>query len=163
MTTDERSLDRVLSEALRLRDAGAPYSALARLGAILNVIPRLNGQSRAQWEQTLRAQSMPEAAIVAGEVRRNSDRLRTTINVGDTWNADELVLILTIRVELELVGAYLRFMGRTVSFDLADVDEGIARIRGSPLHAALFRSVATSVGRNWGLPIVSSWIGPASV
>jgi hypothetical protein len=158
MVIDEVKLSEFLSEAVRLRDAGARYSSVARLGAILNVVSRLEGPVSERWMRELHAHASPDQDTIFDAMERNKSRLLRILSIGGVWNEDEIALMLTIRIELDLVHSVVSLWGKQAPLDLSDADVALTRARCSAGNVNRFRSVEESVQRNWGLPIASRWL-----
>jgi hypothetical protein len=148
---------------LRYRDLlarGAPFSALAAFGGIVNVLPQLSARARALWIDRLMLEPLGPELVdhAAGEASRERERMRRIGSVGESWEWEELVLLVTSRVQLDLVAEALHFAGHTPKFDLMDVDELLNRIAKSRANAGLYASARDQCRRNWGLPISSRWL-----
>jgi hypothetical protein len=102
---------------------------------------------------------MREAAIA--EAIKNASRLQRMLSIGTTFTYEELMLAITIRVELQLLSQFLASGGEAPDFHFLDIDDELWRVAGHPENASAFRSAQTEARRNWGAPIQASWIESA--
>ena len=87
------------------------------------------------------------------------ERLANILSVGDQWEWEELVLVVGKRVELDLVGELLRFLGHPMDVNVSRADDLIRRVAASKKNGATYDSARRQCARNWGLPIRSPWLG----
>jgi hypothetical protein len=146
----------------RLRAAGAAYAALVKLGEIGNVLDHNEGNDPAvqKWKLSVGQAQIPDAmreAAVA-EAIKSASRLQRMLSIGTTFTYEELMLAITMRVELELLSEFLAQRGQTPEFHLSAIDDELSRVAGLHENASAFRSAQTAARRNWGVPIQASWI-----
>lgn|SRR5258708_2158858 len=149
----------------RLRAAGAAYSALVRLGEIGNVLDHKDGHDPAvqKWKLTVGEAQIPDAmrGAAIAEAIKDVSRLQRMLSIGTTFTYEELMLAITIRVQLELLSQFLAQRGEAPDFHLSAIDDGLRRVAGHHENASAFRSAQTAARRNWGAPIQASWIESA--
>ena len=87
------------------------------------------------------------------EAMKNVSRLRRMLTIGTTFIYEELLLAITIRVELGLFAQFLAQRGEAPDFHLSAIDDELRRVAGHHENAAAFRSAQAPAKRNWGAPI----------
>jgi hypothetical protein len=149
----------------RLRAAGAAYAALVRLGEIDNILNQNEGHDPAvqKWKLSVGQAQIPDAMREAAiaEAFKSVSRLRRMLSIGTTFVYEELMLAITIRVELELLSRFLAQRGTAPDFHLLAIDDELRRVAVHHENASAFRSAQTAARRNWGAPIQASWIEDA--
>ncbi len=147
-------LDQRWSEYETLARVGEYYAAMLRVAEICSVTrepetpPSGEHEGRCH-EIEISAQMLD--ALLAG-IRRQEERLRKVVAFGDKWNEDEIMLVLTIRIQNDLLLEYLRSRGvdagAPVSMSWDDLVEQF-----SPGNARELNRTLAALRRNWGLPI----------
>jgi hypothetical protein len=99
---------------------------------------------------------MRRAAIA--EAMKKVSRVKHILGIGTTFNDDELLLVITHRVQLGLLAQFLAKRGAVPEFHLSSIDDEMRRVAGYRENAAAFRSAQAAARKNWGAPIQSSWL-----
>ena len=148
------ALEKLLPEYERL-SSGAPFSALVRLGEVLAVADEeLPGATAAVRDHATPA-VVEAAAIEAVGIRRRALRV---LSIGTKFTWEELVLLLTMRIELELASSVMALFGiDTSAFDLGTLDAELRVVALSNENRARFASALATIRRNWAVPIVDRW------
>ena len=92
--------------------------------------------------------------MTGSEGRKHTQRM---LSAGTNFTYEEMVLAITLRVELQLLAEFLLKRRGTIEFapDLADKD--LREVSGYSQNVSAFRSAKAAAKRNWGIPIRSSW------
>ena len=161
-----RSVEQVISTAFlefqRLHAAGDSFSAFVSLGEIYNYLSQLDrhGPEVLKWRDTVSRltfsdQSLSEA-LVAG--RKQAERLRRILDVGTSFEYEELMLVIALRTELDMFCQFLRERGIVPDFDATLADEEIHAVATSRQHSGSFLNAQRAAKRNWKVPIASRWL-----
>src|SRR5262245_58262833 len=103
------------ADYMRLDREGAVYSACVRLGEIANCLrfAQLSPELVSKWSDVLKHVAIPPVTIqcISDEVARTVQRLNRMLGGGSSVTYEEMLLIITIRVELEMLLAFLAERG----------------------------------------------------
>jgi hypothetical protein len=149
-------LERVVPEYERLSSSGAAFSALVRLGEVLAVADdaEIHGARAAVRRHATAAVVEPAASEAVGV----HGRAVRVLSIGTKFTWDELVLVLTMRTELELASMVLDLFGVDTSpLDLATLDAELREVASSTENRARFASALATIRRNWDVPVVDRW------
>lgn len=142
--------------------AGAAYSALVRLGEIDNCLrygdlpePLVRKAHTAIHRAAISDEVLAKASA---EAKGNLARLKQMLSVGTRFTYEELLLAITMRVELELLEDFLRGRGMAVEFDARSLDDDLLEVARYHQNSSAFRSAQIAAKRNWGLPLRSQWL-----
>lgn len=149
-----------------LRASGEAYSALVRLAEIYNVVEQFEARhpDADTWLRRLddvcRSLSAEEIESFRLGEGKTVARLERILSVGTRFTFEELLLVLTLRVQLGLVHELMQRLGvaPTAEERLSSLDEDLQHIPGSRENRELFRSAQRSALSHWGLPIRSAWL-----
>ena len=156
-------LSRRVEEFERFRDGGEIYSAIARLAEIFHSLQSLSTGEASRWRQTVKhaLASAGRVDAVPRRVRSNAKRVRRLLAVGTSFGDEEVVLLLTLRIEGDLVEEFLRqWQGSGSGVRWDDIDTNVVALAKSVRHRRLFRRSQEQVRRNWGIPLHSKWLDP---
>lgn len=160
----EREFEKRWWEYERLRDVGETYAALLRISELENCLEKVfsrEGMYR-DWRAAIREThlSAREIARVRAGAKATANRLWKIVSTGTDFVYEELVLLLTLRVQLELVLEFLARRNITciASDRVAPTDEEISAIASSRRHRAAFSDAQIAVARHWGLPLRARWL-----
>lgn len=150
-------------EYVRLYRGGALYSAFVRLAEIAHCLRHdaLSPEVSDQWRAALDSLNVSgeEVRAVLHEAREEIKRLQRILSVGARYTYEELVLLITSRVELELLSDFLGERG----FDRLEMpitlDNDLEAIASSASNAGGFGSAQAAARKSWGLPLRSRWLG----
>lgn len=153
-------------EHLRLRREGAAYSSCVRLGEIENCVQfaNLSGGLALKWSNALEGVALPSSLIqaVRDEAKGNVQRLNRILNAPGSLVDEEMLLVVTMRVELEMLFTYFSGRGMDGLPDTSLLDEALVHAVRAPDNAATFLAAQKSARKNWGLPLRSKWLGTES-
>ena len=91
-------------------------------------------------------------------IEKNVNSMRRIIDVGLDPIYEEVVLILTLRVEIELMTALAVAAFGCVIDDTLDLDSHLKDVLDSSAFRSVTRTAKASIKRNWGLPLRTHWI-----
>lgn len=158
----ERAFEEKFHAYERFMAGGSPFSAILFLGEIENCLPLLEGPSRAKWVELVGRVSLSEDIVrqVRGELESTVETVRGILSYGSRWDYTELLLVLTHRIEIELVSEFLRRRDQLQPDEPAmdDIDEAMLQIATSKANKTHHQLAVSLARRNWGLPIVSQWL-----
>lgn len=143
-----------------MRQVGDPHAAATRLAEIVHCLPMLRKASRQKWTERLQIETLPDDFIQAIKVGLENDvqRIRRVLSIGTTWNGEEILLVLTLRIQVDLGVAFLNdWCSVEVKTNTADIDECIVRLSKTREHKRHFAESIGLMKKNWGLPINSRW------
>ena len=139
----------------------AYYPALKRLAQIYHCLPKMDKAERVKWEARLGEATVTREFIAAAKtgMAEELSQIRQILSVGSTWNDDEILLILTMRIQIDLALSFVAEHSlRKVTIVTDDIDESIKRIAVSKENARAFDMAVALIKKNWGLPITSRWL-----
>ena len=85
--------------------------------------------------------------------------MRKILSVGGRYHEEEIVLLLTLRIQLELVITFLNdHLSMRYTGVLHDIDEELSTLSESSTNGRAFRRATSLIKSNWGLPINSEWL-----
>jgi hypothetical protein len=162
---DSRLQEAVRQEFLRykdLREKGANYSAMAALGAVVNSVAQLPPRHEASWTARLRNERLTAVILEESgrDARRDIDRLIRILSIGPSWEFEEMVLVISRRVQVDLAIEALDFFGHSLNVDFGEVDRLLHRVAESKRNGSVYASARRQCAKNWGLPILNSWLAP---
>jgi hypothetical protein len=142
--------------------AGEPYSALVKLAEMGNVLDHQDAHDPVvqKWKRTVAEEQIPDTmrrAAIA-EAMKKVSRVKHILSIGTTFNDDELLLVITHRVQLGLLAQFLAKRDAVPEFHLSSIDDEMRRVAGYRENAAAFRSAQAAARKNWGPPFQSSWL-----
>jgi hypothetical protein len=158
-------LEEELQESFRfykkLLGAGVYYNALTYLAEIFHCLPALDDASDRRWTNTLRSEKLSAEtlnAAIAG-IEKDAQIIRRILSVGAVWNDDEILLVLTKRVQIDLLLVFLtEFCSYDRTVNIGDIDERINSISQTKENKHTFEEARNLMKKNWGLPIKSKWL-----
>jgi hypothetical protein len=136
--------------------AGAALAAITALGKALRCVPPGRREGIVAQIRTLTdPQVLANAAQEASAAHRQAARI---VAIGSSFDEDELLLVLTLRVQIELVKDVLEiFSVDSVAMDLGGIDAELREIAGSRSNRAAFSRALASMRRNSGIAIDDIW------
>ena len=144
-----------------LLQAGEYHSALNYLAEIFHCLSALDEESQRQWTASLMSEKLSPEMLNAGVegIEQEAQIIRRILSVGTVWNGEEILLVLTKRIQIDLLLDFLTEFcsyDRTVSID--DIDERLNSIAQSKENKHSFEESRNLMKENWGLPINSKWL-----
>jgi hypothetical protein len=138
------------------------YAALVGLAEVGNVLDQQDAHDPVaqKWKRMVGEEQISDAVHDAAiaEAMKKVSRALHILSVGTTFIYEELVLVITIRVELGLFAQFLARRGEAPDFRLSSIDDEMRRVAGYRENAGVFRSAQAAARKNWGAPIQSSWL-----
>lgn len=128
-----------------------PFSALASLGTILASLAQVPSDVRALLREQVRSRvNDADLNVVRIATTENWDRLDRILRHGSVFQYEELVLALTMRIELALVELCLEQVLQESRMDRAgSCDDRLLEIKESPENRAAYGSAIRSIEKNW--------------
>ena len=158
----DEQLTRKLQECKVMVASGVAFSAIARLGEVLalsEIAYEPHDERRGICAHEITALMTPElldsATREALEVWRKVMRI---LSIGSTYNSDEVLLLVTLRAQLEYAVPAFRLAGIDVTpLDLGAVDAELRSLGRSRQHRSSFVSALQAVQKNWSVQIQDRW------
>jgi hypothetical protein len=150
------------SEYERFRKEGVTYSAIVRVSEMENC---LSGQIGAdgeaeKWNELVRSVKLNdiEAQRACDEAQRQLARLERIVGTGLNLNYEELLLAITLRVELELFTGFCADRGIACAVHPEVADADMIALASSKESGSLFKRAKAAAKANWGVPLKSHWL-----
>jgi hypothetical protein len=143
----ETRLQACVAELQRLAAGGAAFSAVAMLGEVLAIAGDEEYDAAGAAVRGHADVALVEAAVAeATAVRRRASHI---LSIGTSFTWDELVLVLTMRMQLELAFRVFDLFGiDTGAFDPATLDAELREVAQSKENARRFASALATMRRN---------------
>ena len=142
--------------------SGAAYSALVRLGEIINVLRHggISDPVGRKWNVAARQVEVSDEMYrqAVAEAKQNISRVERMLGIGTTFLYEELMLALTVRVELGLLCEFFIDRGIALEFSPGSFDEKLLEVSRRKENVVAFRSAQAAAKRNWGVPVQSPWL-----
>jgi hypothetical protein len=154
------------SDYLRFDREGEACSAFVCLAEITQCLNYASLPQQLTQKWSVMIQNVPitdeDMRSVRTAVAQKIRQMQRIVNVGTRFIYEEALLLISVRVELELLSAFLAERGIPMAMDLAAVDDALLAIAtSSPANARDFRSAQAAAKQNWGIPLHSRWLeGP---
>lgn len=162
----EKKLDEKFEEYRCFLRGEGIYRAMVILGEIYNCIPKLDRIKQIKWTKRIHNVRLNEHQLQSiiikakGEIRE-IERLLSIFNV---WIVEEIVLILTLKIQVDLVIAVLNEMGyREADINLYAIDEKILQISKAEASKRPFAESVNLINKNWGMPLTNRWLDVNSI
>lgn len=138
---------------------GAWYSAAVALAEIFHASVRLSGKQRAAWQSRVNEELNEELLSEARKGQEQQiERIRRILSVGSEWTAEEVLLLMLLRVNIKL---FSDFLGSSVQVEsmvhLADIDDQLATLAKSKHHADHFRWALQRMQKTAPFDVESVW------
>lgn len=149
-------LEKKWKEYENLFARGEIYGAFLRLAAISASLDGLEPGLRAEFKK--RCENAPLSSrmldsITTG-IQTDRQRIRRILSIGKTWTGEELVLVITMKVEIDSATSFLEDRGFEVPEEIPDsVALIIQRVATSKRNRRAFDNARLLVRTNWGLAI----------
>lgn len=147
---------------LRFYREGAIYSAFVRLSEIANCLQHASVPSsvESRWTDALREVEVTSDDLrsIGEEVKQKIEAVRRMLDAGTDLIYEEVLLVITVRTELDLLLRYLTDRGAAELADTSSLDQALDAMAQAPGTSDVFRSAQASAKRNWGLPLHSKWL-----
>ncbi|MET0649133.1 MAG: hypothetical protein ABW208_21185 [Pyrinomonadaceae bacterium] len=158
----EEAFDERFNEYRGLFQAGAYFGAVSKLAELENCLPLLRKGSQARWRNQINKEPLSEEVLRAleAEIETATQNIRRILSFGTKWNHDELLLVWTIRIQIEMLSRFLtrRQQLSPLCFPSDDVDEAMLEVAKSKTNKRDLQIAINLIKRNWGLPISSRWL-----
>lgn len=147
--------------------SGAYLAAIVKLGELLKWDKSAQYKShirRLELEHQIRTHVDPDvlrnAQTKAVDARKQAIKI---LSFGTKFTWDELVLILTLRIQLELASAVMALWDVEPSFfDLPGLDSEIREVAMCRVNRRAFASALQTIRKNWYANIEDVWTRPSS-
>ena len=157
----ENLLQNRWTEYQRLLEACASYAALVRLAEIDNVLSQdgMPWPISHKWSLIVQEETIPDEMYrkALAEAEQNVLRLKRTLSAGTNFTYEEMVLAITLRVELQLFSEFFLKRRGAIEFAVDLADEDLREVSRHSQNVSAFCSAKAVARGNWGIPIRSSW------
>lgn len=161
MNADAIARDRV-READEFMASGATYSGFIRLGEVLRfVLVHTGGEARESWRETiLKKARQADLATVRQDAISSAGRISRLLSTSGAYDIYDIVLLLTLRIQLESAESLLAALGHAMIQLPPSVDDDIRALRAAKQNRQRYQTALGMLRRNWGFPIESVWLAP---
>ncbi len=131
---------------------GDNFGAAVKLGALWSArMQSAETEYVALREQVLERLNRLDADRLRDEAFARRARLQRILSVGDTFEFEELVLALTLRVEVALVSFLLASLRSEAAFavDFRECDDRLKEIARERTSAAAYRDATKAIDSHW--------------
>ena len=157
----ENLLQNRWTEYQRLLEVRASYAPLVRLAEIDNVLSQegVPWSISHKWGLIVQEETIPDEMYrrALAEAEQNVSRLKRMLSAGTNFTYEEMVLAITLRVELQLLAEFLLKRRGAIEFTPDLADEDLREVSEYSQNVSAFRSAKAAAKRNWDIPIRSSW------
>jgi len=160
-STLEKRLNEKFEEFILFFNLGGPYSSIKILGELYNCVLKLDKTIQPEWLERIRDVCFSEVQlqIIVDELEKDIKNIERLLSIFNVWIEEEIVLILTLRIEVELISNVLTFIGyNKVSADFSSIDEKILQISQAEDSKRAFSESVSLIKKNWGMPITNKWL-----
>jgi thymidylate synthase len=156
----ENALQECWAEYENFLRAGAYYSAVLRLAEIFNCLPRMNKKAKERWGKRVDREPLAIDVIknAVASLKANAQRIRQVLSIGDTWNEDEILLILLTRTQIDILSRFLTQKASEIDVALDDIDEMINQMAQSNQNRRNYVLTVRQMRENSRLPTDSKWL-----
>ena len=158
----ETTFDERFKEYAYLWQVGEYYGAAKRLAELSHCLPNLdNEKTRKKWQDQIQSIGavIPNEIVIALEdgVGKDAERISRILSVGTRWEIEEILLILGVRIEIDLMLAFLKEHCShtvTITLYLEYIDTEIERLAQSKEHGGLVGGSISMMKKIRGLPLL---------
>jgi len=148
-------LNDLYREFVQSADKTDAFNAAVRLGEIWNCAQTMPNRVGEQWKQKVDDAwtliRSPES--IGPELADRLRRIQRMVGFGAKFQYEELVAIISDRVEIDLVLELLPEISDLDWSAIERLDQSIKSLAASPENRQPFRSAQNAVSKNWGSPI----------
>jgi hypothetical protein len=141
--------------------AGACLAALVKLGEwLLRCEAESDPATCVELEEQIKvrvdSEVLQKARLEAADSQRRAMRI---LSIGSSFTWEELVLVITLRMEVALALRVLAVVGeQSTGLDLTTFDSVLRDVAGrSKKNQSTFLSALAAVRQNWGIPVIDLW------
>ena len=158
----EDSLEQRYQLYVDMREKGVPGTAFVHLAEIFHIITHQdlpNGVKDGWAETIVQVSKVLPHDDVCIDLAIKLGQLRQIVSVPGLFDEDEILLVLTLRVELEIAALFFDDLGWDSSQLQEDsVDKALRDILEDECNTAQRTSSIRLIQKNWGIPLVSEWL-----
>lgn len=161
MHDEQQTIDGLYSKFQMFQARGAVGSAFISLAEIFHVLgkhPQAIGPNSDSLDRIKQTAKTLSKDGVRSELLRKYAQLRQILSVPGAYNEDEILQILTLRIEVELAEALLNFLNWPAQISDAILDDEIHRALCEPENIRPRNDAIRLIRRNWGLLLRSEWL-----
>lgn len=162
-------IENMLQNHLNLFDElyhnGAFQSALIKLAEMNNFLSVYNGSNKIKYkwidlvEKKFTNSNFRIEDIVLA-VNSDLKKIEKVISIGSEFNDDEFLLILTLKVQVELIADFFNNIGLNDMLpEFDNLDREIIEVSNQKQNKIEFNKAANQMQKNWGFPIINKWFG----
>ncbi len=151
-----KELNRLWSEFERLWRLGERYSALLNVAEIHACLEKLEPNLRREFESRCQSVQLTRDVLEAADagIKRDERRILRVLSVGNLWNDDEFLLLITLKVQTDLLLAFLNARGKNLRSESdAKCLLAIKAAAESIENRNAYRQAVSLVRQNWRLPV----------
>jgi hypothetical protein len=147
-TLTQQTINEEIAKARALLEADALFSAAVRLGILESASVPLADSERERIRELL---ASVDSETLVEQSMDKADRLRRILAHGARFESEELVLALTLRVEIAaaLRCAVAFAQDSVLNVDLSDCDEALVKIANSSPNRNAYRKAISLIEKNW--------------
>lgn len=133
---------------------GATYGGFVRLGEVLKFVnERATSGARDSWRDRILEKARPvNLETIQVEATDAASRISQMLSTAGTYDAYEIVLLLTLRIELESAEALLAALDRPRDFVPQTVDDDVRALRADKHNTKAYEAALGMLRRNWDSP-----------
>lgn len=148
------NLEQLWRDVVQARDRSSLFRVATLLQQVRLLLPGVEPLERVAWQARLEEIELnqDELSVASRSARELVQKLARIIRVGEEYTYEEIVLVLTHRLELLLFDGYVHgaFGKETdVALELPRIDSRIAALFAEPANSAHTRSAFAAMGKNW--------------
>src|SRR5262249_23320157 len=140
----ENVLHNLWTEYQRLLDARVFYAALVRLAEMDNILSQEGAPrpSSSKWALIVQNETIPDDVYrkALAEAEQNVSRLKRMLSIGTNFTYEEMVLAITLRVELQLFAEFFSKRRGALEFAPDLADEDLREVSGYSQNVSTFRA-----------------------
>ena len=160
--TLQKRLNEKFDEYVFFKNSREPYANLKLLGDVYNCALTLDKSKKFQWLERLRKEeqlSDSQIQIVLAGLENTVGVVEHLLSCFEVWIFEELVLLLTERIEVDLVKAVLEEIWHLeTNIDLKEIDEKILEISMAKASKTPFKSAVNSIRKYSEMSITNRWL-----
>jgi hypothetical protein len=140
------------NDYVRLSSIGEHYAALLRTAEIYGCRAHLDLKTVSKYTSIVIDPSVLPS--VQEEIERHEQKIIRVLSVGDTWNVEELLWVITLKIQIDMLLAFLAMKGYKVSSRQTETSlKAIREVGLSSRNRQAYDEATKLIRKNWGLPI----------
>lgn len=137
------------------------FKSYVELGEIYNIVILGNFKNHINEmyinEILLNSSERINQIVVIESFKKRQQQLLHIVSIGDRFNEDEILLLLTMRFELSLVNKILQLNNIKIeNYNSDDIDEKIDKIKNNKKNLKSFNIALNLMNKNWEVAMMDS-------